>query len=96
LRLVSDNFLADLDHEARREAMRAAFAAPGGFKPPAPAKPRRQRKPTLASLIAKAKQLGVDMTVEPSGAGTFRTGSAAVDASNPEIELKKWVAKHAR
>jgi hypothetical protein len=41
---------------------------------------QRQRKPSLARLIAKAKQLGVDVTVEPNGAVTFRCGSAAPDA----------------
>src|SRR5262245_51479840 len=43
-------------------------------------KRRRQRKPSLARLITKAKQLGVDVTFEPNGAVTFRCSSAAPDA----------------
>jgi hypothetical protein len=43
-------------------------------------KRRRQRKPSLARLVAKAKQLGVDVTLEPSGAVTFHCSSAAPDA----------------
>src|SRR5262245_21722694 len=43
-------------------------------------KRRRQRKPSLARLVAKAKQLGVDVTIEPSGAATFHFSSTASDA----------------
>lgn len=75
-------------------AIRQAAVALGliNFK----AKPRRQRKLTLARLVAKAKQLGVDVTIEPNGAATFRTGStttATVDKS--QTELDEWIAKHA-
>ena len=55
----------------------------------------RQRKPSLTRLLAKAKELGVDVTVEPDGTATFRTGGSTTDTSDPEIELKKWIAKHA-
>jgi hypothetical protein len=48
--------------------------------PPSP----RPRKPSLARLIAKAKQLGVDVTVEPDGAVKFHTGSATT------IEINEW------
>jgi hypothetical protein len=56
---------------------------------------KRRRKPSTARLIAKAKEFGVDVTVAPDGTATFHTGSAATDTSDPEIELKKWIAKHA-
>jgi hypothetical protein len=56
-------------------------------------KPRNPRKPTLARLVAKAKQLGVDVTVESNGTATFRTGSAPVDKSQTEVD--EWIAKHA-
>lgn len=57
---------------------------------------RRRRKPSLARLIAKAKRFGVDVTIEPNGAATFRTGasaSAAVDS--PQTELDEWIGRHA-
>ena len=61
---------------------------------PAPAKPRGQRRPSLARLLTKAKQLGVDVTIEPDG--TFRTGTpASATADSPQAELDKWIAKHA-
>lgn len=57
---------------------------------------RRQRKPSLTRLIAKAKQLGVDVTVEPNGTVTFRTGSSASAAvDSPQNEVDEWIAKHA-
>lgn len=65
-------------------------------QPKSQKQPRGSHKPSLARLVAKAKQLGVDVTVEPNGAATFRTGnpaSAAVDS--PQAELDKWIAKHA-
>ena len=39
-----------------------------------PKPPKQQRKPTLARYVAKARQLGVDVTIDPDGAATFRTG----------------------
>jgi hypothetical protein len=58
---------------------------------------RRLRKPSLARLIAKAKQLGVDVTIEPNGTATFRTGAPTVAEADgsPQAELEKWIAKHA-
>jgi len=56
-------------------------------------KPRGSHKPSLARLVAKAKQLGIDVTVEPNGAATFHTGSAPVDKSQTEVD--EWIAKHA-
>ena len=56
----------------------------------------RQRKPTptLARLVGKAKQVGVDVTVEPNGAVTFRTsnssGEKAMPSGNP---FDQWMAK---
>ena len=47
---------------------------------PAPVKPRRQRRTSLARLVAKAKQLGVDVTIESDGTATFRTSSSAADS----------------
>jgi hypothetical protein len=72
-------------------------------EPPAPLpsaepvspKPKRKRKPSTARLIATAKELGVDVTVEPDGTATFRTSSRPASETDPEIELKKWIAKHA-
>jgi hypothetical protein len=59
-------------------------------------KPRNQRKPTLARLVAKAKQLGIDLTVEPDGTATFRTGSSAsTPVDKRQTELDEWIAKHA-
>jgi hypothetical protein len=65
---------------------------------PAPqAKPRKPKKPTLARLVAKAKQLGVDVTIEPDGAATFRTGSSTTAAADesPQTDVDEWIAKHA-
>ena len=54
------------------------------------------RKPSLAHLVAKARRLGVDVTVEPNGAVTFRTGSTTTAADeHPQTELDEWIAKHA-
>jgi hypothetical protein len=58
-------------------------------------KPQKQPKPTHARLVAKAKQLGMDVTVEPNGAVTFRTGSASAPVDKPQAELDEWIAKHA-
>jgi hypothetical protein len=61
-----------------------------------PKQPRDPRKPSLARLVAKAKQLGVDLTVEPNGAATLRTGSTTTAADeNPQTELDEWISKHA-
>jgi hypothetical protein len=61
------------------------------------AKHARAQQKRLARLIAKAKKLGVDVTVEPNGAATFRTGSPTTTAAdeNPQTELDEWIAKHA-
>ena len=79
--------------EPAREIPRELLSLP---HPPFDQSARRQRKLSLARLVAKAKQLGVDVTVEPNGAATFRTGSSAsVAVDSPEAELEKWIAKHA-
>jgi hypothetical protein len=61
------------------------------------AKHARAQQKRLARLIAKAKKLGVDVTIEPNGAATFRTGSPTTTAAdeNPQTELDEWIAKHA-
>jgi hypothetical protein len=60
------------------------------------AKPRRQRKPSLTRFLAKAKQLGVDVTIEPTGAVTFRTGnSASAPSDSPQNEVDEWISTHA-
>jgi hypothetical protein len=89
-----------LDCGDYRMGARALDGLANTLEPPAALTPeprsRRPRKPSLARLVAKAKQLGVDVTVEPDGAVTFRTGnsaSAAVD--KPQTELAEWIAKHA-
>jgi hypothetical protein len=81
-----DAWLAE--REARAEAVRVAQEA---------AKQERQRRLTLARLVAKAKRLGMDVTVEPNGAATFRTGSSTTTAAdeNPQTEVDEWIAKHA-
>jgi hypothetical protein len=58
-------------------------------------KPQKQSKPSLARLVAKAKQLGIDVTVEPNGAATFHTGTASAPVDKPQTELDEWIAKHA-
>ena len=59
-------------------------------------RPRRRRKPSAARLIAKGKKLGVDVTVQPSGAVTFNTGNAAAKPEpDLDAELAEWVARHA-
>jgi len=65
------------------------------FEPPA--RPRRPHKPSLARFIAKAKKFGVDVTVEPNGTATFRTGGSTTTTAdeNPQTELDEWIAKHA-
>ncbi len=57
--------------------------------------PKPQKQPSLARLVAKAKQLGVDVTVEPNGTATFRTGTASAAVDKPQTELDEWIAKHA-
>ena len=61
-----------------------------------PRSDRCRRKPSLARLVARGKQLGVDVTVELDGAVTFRTGSSpSVTVDSHEAELDEWIAKHA-
>jgi hypothetical protein len=60
------------------------------------AKLRSQRKRSLDRVFAKAKQLGVDVTVdEPNGTATFRTGTASAAVDKPQADLAEWIAKHA-
>jgi hypothetical protein len=67
--------------EARAEAAKAARAA------------KKQKERQLARVIAKAKRLGIDVTVEVNGAATFRIGnSVSVPADS---EVGEWIAKHA-
>lgn len=58
-------------------------------------KPQKPQKPSLARLVAKAKQLGVDVIIEASGAATFRTGTVSAPVDKPQTELDEWIAKHA-
>jgi hypothetical protein len=86
--------LQESNGTAAQTAIRQAAVALGliNFQ----AKPRRQRKLTLARLVAKARKLGVDVTIEPNGAATFRTGnSASAPVDKPQTELDEWIAKHA-
>jgi hypothetical protein len=62
--------------------------------------PKPQKQPSfdrlVARAVAKAKKLGVDVTVEPDGTATFRTGSSAsAPVDKPQTELDEWIAKHA-
>ena len=57
---------------------------------------RKQALDKLDKLVAKAKQLGVDVTVDPNGAATLRTSSSAsAPVDNPQTEIDEWIAKHA-
>jgi hypothetical protein len=58
-------------------------------------KPQKHSKPSLTRLVAKAKERGVDVTVEPNGAVTFRTGTVSAPGDKPQTELDEWIAKHA-
>jgi hypothetical protein len=64
------------------------------FEPPAVPMPqpksRRQRKTSLARLVAKARQLGVDVTVEPNGAATFRCSLTASDSVPGVAMINEW------
>ena len=79
LRRVSDDFFADLDRDDLLEL----------FKPradPAPAKPRRQRKPRVHTLIKQAEKSGKTVTsiTTPDGVTLrFGEGEAATEANNP-------------
>ena len=61
--------------------------------------PKPQKQPSfdrlVAKAVAKAKQLRVDVTVEPNGAATFRTGTASTPVDKPQTELDEWIVKHA-
>jgi hypothetical protein len=76
----------------------AGSSAPAvAWEQPEKTKPRRTREPSLARLVAKAKQMGVDVTIEADGTATFRTGSSTTTVAdeNPQTELDDWIAKHA-
>jgi hypothetical protein len=53
---------------------------------PAP-KPKKPRRPSLTRLAAKAKKLGVAITLEPSGAVTVRADNTANSAINEWDEV---------
>jgi len=73
------------ENEARAEAAKAAREAK---------KRERQREQMLARHVAKAKQLGIDVTVEPDGAVTFHTSSSAsAPGDKPQTDLAEWIAK---
>ena len=61
--------------------------------------PKPQKQPSFDRLVAKAvtkaKELGVDVTVEPNGTATFRTGTASAAVDKPQTELDEWIVKHA-
>jgi hypothetical protein len=69
--------------EARAEAARAARDS------------EKQKRQSLARFIAKAKQLSIDVTVEPNGAVTFHTGTVSTPVDKSQTELDEWIAKHA-
>jgi hypothetical protein len=86
------DFFAQIRRELSGTSSPAAAAPPDGLRSAAA---RRRRKPSLDRLVAKAKQLGVDVTVEPNGTVTFRTGTASAAVDKPQAELAEWIAKHA-
>jgi hypothetical protein len=59
------------------------------------AKKQKHQQKSLARLVDKAKQLGVDVTVDPNGAATFRTRTVNAPVDKPQTELDEWIAKHA-
>lgn len=54
----------------------------------------RQRKPSIDRLAAKAKKLGVALTIEPNGAVTVRADNSAPN-DKTQSELDEWIARHA-
>src|SRR5262249_526176 len=87
-----DEFFARRASEAPAELSSEPPDPPQPFEQP---QQRRQRKPSLARLVAKAKQLGIAVTVEPNGAVPFHTGTASAPVDKPQTELDEWIAKHA-
>jgi hypothetical protein len=59
------------------------------------AKQKRERDKARDGAIAKAKKLGVDVTVAPNGAATFHTGTASAPDDKPQTEVDEWIEKHA-
>lgn len=52
-------------------------------------RPRRRRRPSFARLAAKAKQLGLAVTIEPNGAVTLRADNSA--PSNAAADSNPWL-----
>ena len=97
---LSTDLAALVDDALVRGDWRTLDQIANALEPPAvpvpQPKPRRRRKPSLARLVTKAKKLGVDVTIDPDGAATFRTGAtASATADSPQAELDEWIAKHA-
>jgi hypothetical protein len=90
-RVFDSDYLFDEIRREERAAWMRAFAAPNGFKPPAnpaPAKPRRQRKPSLRKMIAAAERDGRKVTsiTTPDGV-TLHFGKVEdTEASNPWLD----------
>jgi hypothetical protein len=60
-----------------------------------PAKPRRQRKPTLASVAKQACKAGLEVAryeVKPDGSIVIVTGKGEQQQGN---DVDEWIAKHA-
>jgi hypothetical protein len=85
-------FIAYNQRDLRGNAVRRLLPSPPSDAPPAKAV-RKPHKPSLARLVAKAKQLGVDVTVEPDGAVTFRTGTVSTPDDKPQTDLAEWIAR---
>jgi hypothetical protein len=83
----SDDLFVEIRREGRAELVRA-LGAGNAFKPPAPAKPRRQRKPSLRKMIAAAERGGKNVTsiTTPDGV-TLHFGKVEdSEASNPWLD----------
>jgi hypothetical protein len=93
----SDDLFAEIERERHAElerAIRAEFA----IKPradPAPAKPRRQRKPSLRKMIVAAERVGKTVTsiTTPDGVTLHFGKGEPTETSNPWLDDLNKVTK---
>ncbi len=55
--------------------------------------PRKPRRPSLTRLAAKAKALGIALTLEPDGGVTVRADSSASGEESTPSPYDEWMAK---
>ena len=59
--------------------------------PEKPAAKRRPRRPSLTTMLMRAKTVGVDVAVGPDGAATFRCSQpASADTMSAKLESNEW------